>query len=174
MSAPANNLLIAGFVIQGASTKQILLRGIGPGPELRLPDRPSPPAKPSPAPVLALVNPSTGAVLATNGAWGAGSTSVATLTQLFNQFGAFGLQAGSSDDTVLQTLGTAARPPPIPPRSRVRMPRPASPLPRSTTWTRDRLSSRLINLSARASVLTGDKDPHRGLCPSGERPRRPS
>jgi hypothetical protein len=61
------NILIAGFVIGGSSARTVLIRGSGPaltafGVTGTLPD-----------PLLQLNNVSTGAVIATNSAWGGGS-----------------------------------------------------------------------------------------------------
>lgn len=99
LSARANvgsggQILIAGFVINGTGTKDVLLRGVGPALNL------------APffitnyllTPQLTLINTSTGAtVVPTVGAWGGGSA----LASLFSQLGAFPLPANSADSAVL-------------------------------------------------------------------------
>ena len=88
------NILIAGFVVGGKGPKQVLLRGIGPtlgqfgvaGALMQ--------------PTLSLVA-SGGSVLETNSAWGGG----ATLSEVFTQVGAFALPAASADAAMLATLG---------------------------------------------------------------------
>jgi plastocyanin len=151
-----NNVLIAGFVIGGTATKQVLLRGIGPGLDYAFPGAFSAGETLS-APVLTLTNPATGATLATNSAWGSGSTPPSTLMQVFSQFGAFGLQSGSNDGVLLQTLGTGAGVSSY--TSQVSGAGGATGVALAEIYDADSGSptSRLINISARADVLTGDK-----------------
>jgi sugar lactone lactonase YvrE len=87
------NTLIVGFVIEGNDPETVLIRGVGPGlaafgvtgilanPQLSLVD-------------------SSGNQIAQNSGWG-GS---AQLSTLFNQVGAFALEASSTDDAILVTL----------------------------------------------------------------------
>ena len=91
------NILIAGFVLNGTGTKQVLLRGVGPtlaqfGVTQALAQ-----------PHLALIS-SAGATLAANSIWGGGPT----LTDAFVQVGAFALPGGSDDAALLQPLGAGS------------------------------------------------------------------
>ena len=100
LSARANvgtggNILIAGFVIQGSGSKNVLLRGVGPTLGLA-------PFNVSGAlatPELTLISGS-GTTIATNTSWGGGST----LSSVFAQVGAFSLQPTSADSAILQSL----------------------------------------------------------------------
>jgi hypothetical protein len=91
------NILIAGFVLNGTGTKQVLLRGVGPtlaqfGVTQALAQS-----------HLALIS-SAGSTLAINSIWGGGST----LTNAFVQVGAFALPAASDDAALLQPLGAGS------------------------------------------------------------------
>lgn len=91
-SITANNILVAGFVIGGTGSKQVLMRGVGPTlsqfgvtSALEQPD-------------LSLYN--SGTLEASNMAWGG----TATLAQAFTQVGAFPLAANSADTALLLPL----------------------------------------------------------------------
>jgi sugar lactone lactonase YvrE len=92
-----SSALTAGVVIGGSNSKNLLLRGIG--PTLSTFGISGALAKPQ----LTLYN-SSSSILATNSSWG-GST---TLSNLFNQVGAFGFAPASSDDALNQTLPAGA------------------------------------------------------------------
>ena len=89
------NILIAGFVIQGSGSKNVLLRGIG--PTLGLP--PFNVTGALATPELTLIS-GAGTTLATDTSWGGGST----LSSVFTQVGAFALQPASADSAILQSL----------------------------------------------------------------------
>ena len=103
LSARANvgtggNALIAGFVISGTGTKNVLLRGIGPTLSLAPFNVPGALALPT----LTLAN-TTGAsvsTVATVAAWGGSST----LVNAFAAVAAFPLAATSADSAILQVL----------------------------------------------------------------------
>jgi sugar lactone lactonase YvrE len=151
-----NSVLIAGFVVGGSATKQVLMRGVGPGLDTAFPGA-FPAGETLASPVLSLTNPLTGALLAANSAWGSGATPAATLIQIFNQFGAFALASGSSDAVLLQTLGTGGATTSY--TAQVAGAGGSSGVALEEIYDADSgtPSSRLINLSARAGVLTGDK-----------------
>jgi hypothetical protein len=91
------NILIAGFVVNGTGSKQILLRGVGPtlaqfGITQSLPQS-----------HLALMN-SAGSTVAANSVWGGGIT----LSQAFTAVGAFPLAPNSADAALLQAVGAGA------------------------------------------------------------------
>ena len=91
-----DSVLISGFVIQGNTSKQILVRAVGPtlanyGVAGALAD-----------PQLRVLN-NSGAELATNNDWGTFADQAA-LTQATSAVGAFGLAAGSKDAALLVTL----------------------------------------------------------------------
>jgi hypothetical protein len=91
------NILIAGFVVNGTGSKQILLRGVGPtlaqfGITQVLPQS-----------HLALMS-QTASTIAANSAWGGGTS----LLQAFTAVGAFPLAPNSADAALLQGLGAGA------------------------------------------------------------------
>ena len=149
------NILIAGFVINGMGSKQILLRGIGPtlaqfGITQAL-------AKSH----LALVS-SQGSTLATDSAWGGGTD----LAQAFVDVGAFPLASNSADAALLQSLGGGAYTAQLSGLS-------------STTgvglaeiYDADvgTPTARLINISARAAVGTGSNVLIAGFVIAGDTP----
>jgi hypothetical protein len=99
LSARANvgtggNILIAGFVIGGSGTKNVLLRGVGPtlGSAFAVPGSLA-------QPDLTLLS-NAGDTLASNAGWGGG----ATLSDAFAQVGAFALPAASLDSALLTSL----------------------------------------------------------------------
>jgi len=91
-----NDALLAGFVISGNTPKTVLIRGIGPtlaafGITGFMPD-----------PTITVFQ--NGTALATNSAWGSGTTSAAQMVATFAQVGAFPLPTGSSDAALVITL----------------------------------------------------------------------
>lgn len=91
-----DSMLISGFVIQGSSPKQVLIRAVGPtlgayGVTGVLAD-----------PIVRLLNQG-GAELASNDDWGTFADQTA-LAQATSNVGAFGLGAGSKDAAILTTL----------------------------------------------------------------------
>jgi outer membrane protein assembly factor BamB/subtilisin family serine protease len=86
------NILIAGFVIQGTGTKEVVLRGVGP----TLGVAPFDVAGVLAAPDLTLINPATSQTVTSDTAWGGG----AALTAAFSQVGAFALATTSADSAV--------------------------------------------------------------------------
>ena len=90
---PAERALIAGFVIRGATAKNILVRGIGPGlATFGL-------SATLPNPVLKLYD-GASRLVATNDNWAA----TATPASLFNSLGAFALASGSADAALQVSL----------------------------------------------------------------------
>ena len=93
LAGTGDQTLIAGFATSGDDTKQLLLRGIGPGLT------PFGVSGVLADPALTLFN-AAGTVLQQNNDWG-GS---ATLTAIFAQLGSFSLPANSKDAALLATL----------------------------------------------------------------------
>jgi len=135
------DILIAGFVINGAGTKNVLLRGVGPtlasfGVTGALS-----------TPHLTLVNTGTNVLVTTAGAWD-GS---ATLSNAFSQVGAFPLPAGSADSALLVALSAGSY------TSQVAGANSTTGIALAEIYDADPLSSasHLANLSARADVGSG-------------------
>jgi sugar lactone lactonase YvrE len=145
LSARANvetgsGVLIAGFVVGGSGTKQVLVRGVGPtlsnfGVTQTLA-----------LPMLSLDG-SAGNTLDTNTAWGGGST----LIQAFSQVGAFALDPASPDTAILTPLGAGSYTAILSGRNS------STGVGLAEIYDADAgpSPSRLINLSARASVGSG-------------------
>ena len=100
ISARANvgtgaNILIAGFVIEGSQSAQVLLRGVGPALGASPFDLTGVLAQPE----IDLYN-SAGTKIQTNLGWGGSPT----LSAAFAQAGAFGFPAGSADTAMIATL----------------------------------------------------------------------
>jgi hypothetical protein len=94
-----DDVAIAGFVIAGNSSKQVLIRGIGPGlTAFGVNDV-------LPAPVVQVF--SGGTLIATNAAWGTGQFA-AIIPSVSSQVGAFSLAPGSADAALLLTLRPGA------------------------------------------------------------------
>jgi len=96
-----DNVLILGFVIEGTTPLQVLLRAVGPGlAEFGLPQNSL-----LADPFLQVFRRVSGdeIPIANNTAWGAGGQSVG-LAEAFSSTGAFGLQPGSRDAALLLTL----------------------------------------------------------------------
>jgi outer membrane protein assembly factor BamB/subtilisin family serine protease len=94
------NILIAGFVIQGSGSKNVILRGVGP----TLANPPFDVGGVLQVPQLTLINPSTNAVLDTVAAWG-GSPSLAAA---FTAVGAFALPVNSADSALEVSLAAGS------------------------------------------------------------------
>lgn len=151
------NILIAGFVIEGTGSKQVLIRGIGPtlgefGVSQALAQS-----------HLGLMS-SSGSTLASNSAWGGGTT----LTQAFTEVGAFPLAPSSQDAALLTPLGTGDYTAQL------------SGLASSTGVGLAEIydldpgtpAARLVNISARASVGTGSNVLIAGFVISGNTPEK--
>jgi uncharacterized delta-60 repeat protein len=93
------NMLIAGFVIDGAGGKSVLLRGVGPTLGAAPFSVPGALAHPQ----LALIS-SKDATLATDSVWGGGQA----LSKAFAQVGAFALPASSADSAILTSLAAGS------------------------------------------------------------------
>ncbi len=148
------DILIAGFVIGGTGSKQVLMRGIGPtlsqfGVSNALAQ-----------PVLSLYNGAT--LAASNLAWGGGST----LSQAFTQVGAFPLAANSADAAILTPL-TAG-----PYTVQLAGSGGSSGVGLAELYDADSgaPTSRMINISARAAVGTGGNILIAGFAISGNTP----
>lgn len=157
-----NNVLIAGFVIGGSTAKSVLVRAAGPG----LADFGV--SNPLAAPELSVVN-SAGATVGHNAGWGT-SADPALLASTFTRTGAFQFKSGSADSAVLLTLppgnytaivngvngttGTALVE--------------AYDADSDATTARTR---RLINISTRGQVGSGDNTLIAGLVVTGPGPR---
>jgi len=136
-------------VIAGPSSKQILVRAVGPGltTTFGLPGTLA-------APQLGLLNLPSGTLVASNSGWSAGATPAATFSQLFAQFGAFPLTTGSADAAVLATLpGNISSY-----SAQIAGLGTANGIVTAEVYDVDigSPSSRLINVSARANVGTGN------------------
>ena len=147
LSARANvgtggNILIAGFVIGGTGSKDVLLRGVGPTLGLAPYDVSGVLA----APQLTLIN-SAGQTVASATAWGGG----AALASVFASVGAFALPAGSADSAVEETLPTGSY------TSQIAGVGGTSGVALAEIYDADLGStpSSLVNISARADVGTG-------------------
>jgi sugar lactone lactonase YvrE len=153
-SIDPSNILIAGFVVGGSGSKQVLVRGVGPtlsqfgvSPALEQPD-------------LTLYDGST--IEAADIKWGG----TAPLTQAFTQVGAFPLPAGSSDTALLLQLeagGYTAQLAGLNGSTGVGL----AELYDADTGTP---TARMINISARASVGTGGNILIAGFVISGNTP----
>jgi probable HAF family extracellular repeat protein len=137
------NVLIAGFVVGGSGTKNVLLRGVGPGLGAAPFNIPGTLALPQ----LTLVNPATGAVIATATAWGGSST----LSGVFASVSAFPLATGSADSAVVETLPVGSY------TSTVAGVNSTSGIALAEIYDADlgNSGSSLLNISARANVGTG-------------------
>jgi hypothetical protein len=108
LSARANvgtgaNILIAGFVIQGAGTKSVLLRGVG--PTLATAPFDVPGVLTQPELTLVISNPDGGiGSTQTNTVWGG----TQALINAFVQVGAFALPSASDDSAILTSLPAGA------------------------------------------------------------------
>jgi YVTN family beta-propeller protein len=136
------NILIAGFVIRGSGSKDVLLRGVGPTLALSPFDVPGVLISPQ----LTLVS-SDDVTLAANSVWGGG----ATLTQAFAQVGAFALPASSADSAILTSLAAGAY------TSELSGISPSTGVALAEVYDADAGTppTQLINISARAGIGTG-------------------
>ena len=149
------NILIAGFVIDGTGSKQVLLRGVGPtlaqfGISQALPQS-----------HLALLSLG-GSTIAASSAWGGGTT----LSQAFTEVGAFPLAPNSADAAMLQSVGAGAYTAQLSGVSNTTGVGLAEIYDADTGPT----AARLINISARASVGTGSNVLIAGFVISGNTP----
>jgi outer membrane protein assembly factor BamB/subtilisin family serine protease len=148
LSARANvgtggNILIAGFVIQGSGSKNVLLRGIGPALGLA----PFNVAGALAQPQLTLVNSATNLTVTMATVWGGNPA----LAALFSEVGAFALSANSADSAVLETLPVGGY------TSQVAGVNGTTGVALAEIYDADVASSTssLVNISARADVGTG-------------------
>ena len=148
LSARANvgtgsNVLVAGFVVGGTGTKQVLIRGDGPS----LGIAPFNLAGALAAPQLTIFN-SAGTSLYFNDRWG----NLATLSQAFTQVQAFPFAANSLDTAILQpyTAGSAYT-------AQVNGANSTSGLALAEIYDADvgTPTARLLNISARANIGSG-------------------
>jgi hypothetical protein len=95
------SIIIAGFVVSGSGTEQLLVRGDGPG--LAQFGVTGALAQPS----LSLINQGSGATIASNTVWGTGSNP-AQVTSIGTKVGAFSLAAGSADSAVVANVPAGA------------------------------------------------------------------
>lgn len=152
---PAERALIAGFVVRGATTKRVLVRGIGPGLT------PYGLASVLPNPVLSLYDASQ-RLIARNDDWNADTTPAS----LFSGVGAFALTSGSSDAAMQYVLAPGSYTAVISDASG-----------RSGTglveiYEADDNTNRLVNLSSRAFVGAGDAIGIAGFAVRGTQPSR--
>ena len=149
------NILIAGFVISGTGSKQILLRGVGPTlGQFGV-------SQPLSQPNLSLIS-SAGTTLATNSTWGGGTA----LSQAFAQVGAFALPTKSADAALLRATTAGAY------TSQLSGLSSTTGVGLAEIYDADNgtPSARLINISARASVGTGSNILIAGFVISGNTP----
>ncbi len=137
------NVQIAGISISGTTPKTVLIRASGPALEPYgitdfLPD-----------PTLTLQDQS-GAVIATNDNWGDDPTQVAALTAAFTQTSAFAWPSGSKDAALLITLKPGLY------TATVQDKNGGSGVALVEVYEVDHPESRLVDISTRSSVATGD------------------
>jgi hypothetical protein len=163
LSARANvgtggNILIAGFVIQGAGDKDVVLRGVGPTLGLSPFDVPGVLA----APQLTLINAATNQTVASDTAWG-GS---AALASAFSQVGAFSLAPTSADSAVEVALPAGSY------TSQISGVNATSGVALAEIYDADlgTTPSNLVNISARANVGTGGNIVIAGFVIQGSQP----
>ena len=97
MVGTGGNIMIAGFVIAGSGSEELLVRGDG--PSLTAFGVSGALAQPS----LTLINQTTGATIASNTVWGTNSNP-AQITSVAAQVGAFAFAPGSADSAVIVNL----------------------------------------------------------------------
>ena len=149
-----NNILIGGFGVQGTGTKQLLVRGVGPAlshffsTELVTPQ-------------LVLLD-NGGAVVATNMGWGnapvagastASESPATATTSLMNSLGAYTINPGSADTAMVLTMPAGNN------TAQISGVGGTSGIALCEIYDADTAtppSARLINISARADVLTGN------------------
>jgi hypothetical protein len=94
-------IIIAGFVVSGSGSEQLLVRGDG--PSLAQFDVTGALTQPS----LSVINQNSGATIASNTAWGT-NTNPAQITNVGTSVGAFSLATGSADSAVVVDLAAGA------------------------------------------------------------------
>jgi hypothetical protein len=149
-----SSILIAGFVVGGTGSKQVLMRGIGPSlSQFGVADA-------LPQPVLSLYEGPT--LEASDMSWGGG----AALSQAFTQVGAFPLAANSADAAILLPLAVG------PYTAQLAGSNGTNGVGLAELYDADAgtPTSRLINISARASVGTGGNILIAGFVISGNTP----
>lgn len=149
-----SSILIAGFVVGGTGSKQVLMRGIGPSlSQFGVADALQ-------QPVLSLYDGPT--LEASNMSWGGGTA----LSQAFTQVGAFPLAANSADAAMLLPLAVG------PYTAQLAGSNGTNGVGLAELYDADAgaPTSRLINISARASVGTGGNILIAGFVISGNTP----
>jgi hypothetical protein len=147
--------LAVGFVISGTGTKQVLIRGVGPGLSQFavvgvLPD-----------PALKLFN-GAGQLVESNLAWGGSDL----LLKAFNQVGAFTLPLGSGDSALLTTLAAGQSTAQVSSATNLT----GVTLVEAYEVDRESPSAQFVNMSARAHVGTGAEALTIGFVISGNAP----
>ncbi len=97
-----DNILIAGFVVNGAVARRVLIRGVG--PTLADPRFGLPAGSTLSDPQLTLIDQSTGNVVKVNDDWGTNADDAAAIAAAATAGGAFALQTGSKDAAMLVML----------------------------------------------------------------------
>jgi PKD repeat protein len=162
-SGPGDATLIMGFVVAGGGNgKGLLVRGIGPtlaslGVVNFLAD-----------PMLTVYN-STGGAVAVNDDWGttlAGQPDGSLIAPTSARVGAFALPVGSKDSALMMTVGTGAH------TTGLVRPNSTSGVALVEIYDTDQSAgSRLVNVSARMNVGTGENTLIAGLVIGGNAPR---
>jgi len=157
-----DHILIHGFVIKGSGTLQLLVRGIGPGlSAFGIDDTLT-----LPAPELTLIDGATDQTIATNAGW-SDQTDAPQIASIAEALGAFPLQDGSLDCALLAGLPEGSY------TIQLRDREGRSGIGLVELYTVDNTSAaiRLLNLSTRAYVGTGDEILIPGYVISGTEPR---
>ncbi len=163
VASTGDNTMIVGFVTSGSTAKSLLVRAVGPtlasqGVSSPLPD-----------PQLTLHN-STGAAIATDDDWSTGATSAAAISAAAQHVGAFALPTGSKDAALLVTLpaGLYSATVGVNGSSGIAL----LEIYDNDASTTPATSQRLVNLSARDYVGTGDQVLIGGFVIGGTDPKR--
>lgn len=159
-----DGILITGFVIDGSTPKSVLVRGAGPvlatyGVAGALLD-----------PKLEIVRQSTGATVASNDNWETGNDAAA-LRAMFSRLGAFTFPAGSKDTAVLASLAPgvySAKLSGVGHTTGVALVEAYD----ADSDAPTALTRKLLNISTRGQVGTGDSVLIAGLVVDGPAPRR--
>ena len=158
-AGPGAKVAIVGFVISGTQAKTVLVRAIGPGL------RNFGVSTALPSPLVELYRGS--ALIASNTGWSTG-TNTADIAAAATRSGAFPLTAGSADSVVLTNLQPGAYTAIVSAATAISGPV----LLEVYELSGDALAQKLVNVSARAVVGTGDNTLIAGLVVSGTVPKR--
>ena len=161
VSGPGNETLIMGFVVAGDG-KNLLVRGIGPGLAAYGV------ANPLADPMLTLYGVG-GVVSASNDDWQtntAGASNATLIASTAERVGAFPLAAGSKDSSLLYTVNNGAH------TTGLLRPNSTTGVALTEVYDTDTaLGARLINVSARMNVTTGEGTLIAGLIIAGTSPK---